>query len=1203
MNARASSVIKGESGHRVRVEWITSRVSRCQSTKMLRPTKSSHGDHALGESVVRPKVTGTCTGTCTQRFRMSLEHFRFAIESPVMLLRYILACACCWAILTETAVAQSRGLEVPRAPHVGHSRMAGEKDDLGHGTFVNADFGGRVTHVAAVGDRASHSNQFNPIDGETYAEATARYDLLGRPVARTRWRVARGSIYPHDPPIAGLDSVSATDGLTTRTLFDSRLNDGAGLDDTSGVSVPRLGGGNFTVNVNSAVTQLADTVANGGAGWSMDAGAAGGAAVTISHDEVLTVAIVDALGRPVLEGALVPPAGSSPNAVTMWKSRIYDETATVTGFGTVKQIREVDSDGNVVAIRIDGLGRLLETIDQTGESSRYEYDPAGNVTKVRNPNSVGVDVVYDALGRVTSQTDTAGSVTSQTYDREGNVRTATDALSAVTTLAYDSRGRLVQQTDRLSLVTAWTYDAASNVLSMTDPESKTTTYAYDDLGRSTTITFPGHNTSTSPGQAGYDRIVSERDPLGRVFRTRDQTGGSVTLLRDLLGRVTQRDYRTTANWPTGSIADSDTFTFANSGRLSQAVSGRYSNTTSFDYDEFGRKVSEELTYGANSWEVETEYDALGRAYKEIQPGSNTIERTFTARGQLHQVKRNGATIATRSYDDGGRMIEQALANGITEAYTYHDDNLLESISVPGIETRTYAYDANKNVTSETVTGALSGRGWSVPSGGRNAEDRLTAWNRADTNDARTWTLSSIGNWTASSINGSSTSRTYGDVHQPLTIGAATLQYDPRGMLTKDRDGREYAWDRAGLLQSVDTNADSTPEVTYLYDALGRKVGRSEGGTTRITPQSNWRTVAEFTTAAPTTAVESYAYGSYIDEPLQKVGTGGTVYYHQDRRFSVTALSDGSGSPVERYAYTMHGTATLFDGSGGSRSTTAYANLRMYTGVERDSTSGKDYLRNRWFEAEMGFVSRDPLGHVDGASVYLGHYADGKIDPLGLEVTEPIDHGNGNRSIDVYETDETWYINWGNWLGSRDHYGRIEYNINNVSDAEAKSVALGLFNEGLKFPSPLRIETPPDRSAQFCDTGLGMIYYGLGGLSQTFSDADTARLNDPSSIRSLMGPSRFNGGAPVVDHEAYHDWSGLPIVGGMIRFAYGELIADGETEVGLRIVVVEISVTALTGSAGCRVMENAVEGARDAVRNGRCMAMANPSSIRCNRNRS
>ena len=59
--------------------------------------------------------------------------------------------------------------------------------------------------------------------------------------------------------------------------------------------------------------------------------------------------------------------------------------------------------------------------------------------------------------------------------------------------------------------------------------------------------------------------------------------------------MTQRDYRSVANSPSGTIADSDTFTFDRSGRMLTAVSGRYNNTVGYTFDPVGRKASESLT--------------------------------------------------------------------------------------------------------------------------------------------------------------------------------------------------------------------------------------------------------------------------------------------------------------------------------------------------------------------------------------------------------------------------------------------------------------------------------------------------------------------------------------------------------------------------------------------------------------------------------
>ncbi|HRE84600.1 MAG TPA: hypothetical protein PLN52_26405, partial [Opitutaceae bacterium] len=52
------------------------------------------------------------------------------------------------------------------------------------------------------------------------------------------------------------------------------------------------------------------------------------------------------------------------------------------------------------------------------------------------------------------------------------------------------------------------------------------------------------------------------------------------------------------------------------------------------------------------------------------------------------------------------------------------------------------------------------------------------------------------------------------------------------------------------------------------------------------------------------------------------------------------------------------------------------------------TSGKDYLRNRWFEAEVGFISRDWAGYINGDSVYLGYFFDNSVDPTGNVVGDP-----------------------------------------------------------------------------------------------------------------------------------------------------------------------------------------------------------------------
>jgi YD repeat-containing protein len=80
----------------------------------------------------------------------------------------------------------------------------------------------------------------------------------------------------------------------------------------------------------------------------------------------------------------------------------------------------------------------------------------------------------------------------------------------------------------------------------------------------------------------------------------------------------------------------------------------------------------------------------------------------------------------------------------------------------------------------------------------------------------------------------------------------------------------------------------------------------------------WRVVEEQDDSGDTLA--TYVYGNYIDEVLQMRrdvdGTGGPedYYYLHDDMHNVMALTDASGTVVERYQYDDYGQPTYYDGS-------------------------------------------------------------------------------------------------------------------------------------------------------------------------------------------------------------------------------------------------------------------------------------------------
>ncbi len=864
-------------------------------------------------------------------------------------------------------------------------QVTASENPLGHGSITRTSAIGLTVHQATVADYTDHVTALdNPVDAKTYREVTTRYDGRGRPIARTTWLVARGVVDATDPPIAGLDGVSAADGLTEQYLYDDNLADNSGLDSSGGVT-PLIGSN--AISLSTALTQLADTEAGGGAGITFDADAPGTARVTINAEGEVRFSISSGGGN-VMSGILDP----ANNSLLTWNCTGKPATQTITGYGTVLVSKTINALGKVRKTLTDAAGRTIENHDALGKVTTYTYDAAGNQTSVRDPNSVGQDCTYDQLGRDLTCTDTAGDATSSAYDRAGNKITATDAKNNTTTYAFNARGRQTSQTDRLSGVTSFAYTATGQLASLTDAENQVTSYTYDDSGNKLTETYPDH-TGGTPGQSTYGIVTFTHDPADRTQRKQDQTGDTVTYNYDLAGRLTSRDYRTAANSPSGTIADSDTFTYDAAGRMLTAASGRYSNTVTYTYDDAGRKSTEALTIAGQTYTTTTTYNAAGQVTGYSYPDGTAVARSYTDRGQLATIAVDGTTIDTRSYDDGGRMTSSVYNNGVTQSRVYNNDNTLASITHTGAAIGNYSYgwDENKNKTSETITGTMSGYGFSVGSSGYDNEDRLVNWQRDDTGLDQSWNLSLVGDWNSITENLSTQSRTHGAAHELLTAASQSITHDVKGNMTTIpavlRSGSNplaLTWDFDNRLIGADIDNDSTDDVTYGYDALGRRVKRDDGTTATIFVQNGQQTIADYTSGtAATSPIYTYVYAAYIDEPVYRGGSGGTRYYHRNQQYSITALTNGSGTIQERYAYMAYGEPTITDATGTVRTSTAEGNRYTYTGREWDEESELYHYRARMYDPLSGrFCSRDPIGYVDGWNMFASNLGLDRTDPTG-----------------------------------------------------------------------------------------------------------------------------------------------------------------------------------------------------------------------------
>ncbi len=330
------------------------------------------------------------------------------------------------------------------------------------------------------------------------------------------------------------------------------------------------------------------------------------------------------------------------------------------------------------------------------------------------------------------------------------------------------------------------------------------------------------------------------------------------------------------------------------------------------FDPVGRKASESLTIASQTYTVGSEFNARNELVKYTYPDSSVANRAYNARGGLSELKLDGSVIDTRSYDDAGRMTSEVLGNGITETRAYRTDNLLSSISFSNtnIGNLTYSWDANKNKTAETIGGVMSGYGFTSAGTAYDDEDRLTGYQQASTNFNQSWSLTSVGDWSSVTTNGTAVTRTHGATHELLTSGGQSVTTDVKGnqtllpsSLTSQASSLSLTWDFDNKLKSSDIDNNASADVTFEYDALGRRVARTEGSSAVVYFQADQQTIADYPRGgAASTATYRYVFASYIDEPVVRKTTGssGTVlYFHRNQQYSILALTDSSGNVSER----------------------------------------------------------------------------------------------------------------------------------------------------------------------------------------------------------------------------------------------------------------------------------------------------------------
>ncbi len=713
---------------------------------------------------------------------------------------------------------------------------------------------------------------------------------------------------------------------------------------------------------------------------------------------------------------------------------VYTVLAT-NGRGQPTQLQ--DPNGVIENLSYDARGRLLsDTVDPTGINAPtlLEYDNAGNVTKVTQPNGSFLTFQYDGNDRVTKLTNNGGETIDYTYDLMGNVtlsetKNASASLFFKTQNAFDELGRLINVVRSGSATWSYGYDKVGNVVSVTDPNSNATASTYDKLNRlvgfadeRTSVTSwaygptedPTSTTDPNSVTTGYVRngwsevILEQSADIGTVVYQRDQRGkiSSRTDARGIVSNFTYDDIGRplTVTYP-AEASSNIAYTYdagANgNGRLTSVNDAAGSLTKT--YDTLGRVTQETRTIGSHAYTTAYQWDDAGKLTQITYPSGREIQIGRDANGNIEHVYTQSATA---QFDGLAWWVghtpfgpTQGITHGnqLSDWRFYDEDKRTVTIGLtdpsvsPAVEfiNRWHGYWDNRNLVAivDNLDASRNANYWYTPNGFMQNAD---------------------GPWGSLSfyVDGAGNRR-----QRILEVGSSTTTDDLGLMpgtnrvsqvLTNSVQTRAFGWDASGNI-TTDTNTTTSTTKTFGYNAPGNvasvTVGTQLSGqytydylsrlTIRSLPTSSTtlhyvhdldgNIIAEYDSSG--TLLREYAWAD--ERPLAVVANAGssspTIYHvHTDHLERPIMMTDGAKNVVWRATYLPHGEVYTITGS---------ATLdQRFPGQWFQLESGLHYNWHRHYDPTLGrYIQPDPLGMPDGPNrwTYVNHSPLMNIDREGL----------------------------------------------------------------------------------------------------------------------------------------------------------------------------------------------------------------------------
>ena len=680
--------------------------------------------------------------------------------------------------------------------------------------------------------------------------------------------------------------------------------------------------------------------------------------------------------------------------------------------------QKTDENGTTIRYTYDALNQLTD-IDSGEEqsSAKYSYDDMGNLVYVEDVTGKST-YTYDLAGRLIQSVDGSGQRVGYSYDGFGNLSMIMYPDGSVVRYEYDDNNRLSNVSSETGKVT-YDYDAEGNVIKITR-ENGYTIISYDELNRVKNLVNTCDGTVISAYGYAYDKRSNITKEIILFYADGKETKKENSYKYDVLGELIEcksieNNKETVVKYsydPNGNRIKMDT------------TSPEERQTVSYRYDHERLVYEEEKTNDVITRVTEKSYDKAGNLVKEIiresgtnqdqetvitsEEESNSTERyySYDAKGRLSAIADKERLLFAALYDGGDNRVftleyDQKIKEVEKEepADVWDENSRIEENTAKIIPSDNPAEADQTKIPQdkeETKPDMESQPEQKRPEMSENAQETPVTREEKPESEEKNAFLFGVLMEAASFLPISTPVKQWIQKHVDFYLSCAIVKEKATesgaqgtGCYFEDLESVDYesgftAFDaiNEAIRENTGTGLDKEDyqKISYVNDI------------NRTNEEVLYETVAGGNGANGSFSYhyglqrENYSYegvtttSGYTAFDAVKTGQTGTYYY--DGYGSVSNLAAGKDSLS--YVYDAYGNIQkLGMYKDVSTDSAAYASPYGYNGEYSHALSGLQYLRARYYNAESGsFISKDSYAGNIRSILSANRYTYGENNPLG-----------------------------------------------------------------------------------------------------------------------------------------------------------------------------------------------------------------------------